>query len=87
MNSAMTPVQIANANAHFGAPQDWDVTTKGECLTLPVRVGEIDGSKVYQSAWRPSREELDQLIAGQAIVLTLWGVQLVVGVHVERPAE
>lgn len=84
----MTPAKIQGQTHSFGAPKDWDAKKNGECLSLPVRVGEIAGYPVVQSAWLPSRQELDALISGQAIVLSIFqDRQPVMSMHVERPAE
>lgn len=76
----MQPTEIINANAALEAPARWDAEKHGECLTLPVRVGD----EVIQSAWLPSLEELAFINAGGHIVLTVFGYRMTpVSLHVE----
>lgn len=80
----MTPAKISGANVNFGAPENWNEKLHGACATLPVRVADLEGSKVCQSDWCPSRDELDAMISGHAVILTVWGHQPVVSLSVEK---
>ena len=80
----MIPAKIVGATMNFGAPKNWDAEKNGECADLPVRIVEHDGLSGCQSAWRPSRQELDMLISGAAIVVTLYCRQPVMAMHVEK---
>lgn len=64
------------------------VTNKGEPVrALPVlREADQHGAPVFTSMWRPSKEELQLLNFGGAVVLTCVGGQPVCSVDV-APAE
>lgn len=59
-------------NHNFGAPVDWD-HTKMHCGSLPVRLGTDPNTKgpVIRSYWQPSPFEMEFLVNGGAIELTI----------------
>lgn len=64
----MQPTKIEGANRIFGAPEDWDPSSAGECAALQV----LDDGEHLQSTWAPDAAELAALNAGQPVLLTLW---------------
>lgn len=75
----MKPSVIFGATNELGAPQNWNTEVHGPCAKLFVR---IDGD-VFQSAWKPSPQELQILNEGGAVVIGLVGAQLAMNVVVE----
>lgn len=65
----MNPGRISTANTELGQPKGWDVSRHGPCRTLPVAAA--DG--MFQSCWYPSAEELEAMIRGCPVLLTIWG--------------
>lgn len=58
-------------NVEFGAPVDWDHATL-PCAALPATRTELQGSPVIVSFWKPTPEELTDLVNGGTI--SLWVV-------------
>lgn len=55
-----------------------------EVAPLPVRRDRIDGRGCFVSFWRPTAAELEQMLIGGAVALTVFGdVQPVVRVEVD----
>lgn len=83
----MTPKKIAGANAHPGAPRNWDENRDGPCGALAVRVTynceETLNIKWCESAWEPTAEELAALNAGGQVILRVVGWQVPVALYVE----
>jgi hypothetical protein len=69
----MNPGEIKNATRALGAPESWDKDRLGECSTLPIRDTSINGSLVMQSAWYPTREEIEAMCLGEPVILTIYG--------------
>lgn len=65
--------RIEGATRTFGAPHEWDADKHGKCYGLPVRDVLVDGSPVMISAWEPSPQELQALLAGETIKLWIFG--------------
>lgn len=79
----MEPIKIADANRVFVAPKQWDEAKHGPCFDLPARqVGDT-----VATGWKPSPEELALLVAGGYVVLTIFGRQPPVSLHVEHVTE
>lgn len=74
----MQPVHFDLVNCIYKAPQDWNEAEHGPCKDLPAR--REDGN--VTSRWRPSYEELQALLAGGAIELTIHGGQPAVALRV-----
>ena len=85
----MQPTEIQDAHVNIAENQD-------EFLTLPVRISEIDlatpdgpiRTVVLQSAWKPSPEELQMLIGGGYVVLSVVSTQhppVMIDVEVPEP--
>lgn len=56
----------------LGKPPNWK-EERGPCGTLPVRVEVHAGVPEFHSYWLPNEVELANLLAGQAIRLTIIG--------------
>lgn len=67
----MNPIMINGATNIFKAPANWDAEKHGECDALAVRVDQ----GVYQSAWKPTEEEVAALKAGGHVVISIVGSQ------------
>jgi hypothetical protein len=63
----MQPIHFAESNFCYKAPADWDEKTNGPCADLHV----FQNDDSISSVWKPSPEELAQLNAGGAVVLTV----------------
>lgn len=73
----MTPFNFPEANTNIGAPKDGELDGS-QCSSIPGFVGEtkggtLDGSHIIVVAWKPSPEELAELVAGGAVYLTCFG--------------
>lgn len=70
----MTPGKINGATRILGKP---DSMTEEECSSLPVRdtwFQHLDPPRrVMQSAWYPTRDELEKLKAGEPIIVSVFG--------------
>src|SRR5215217_5075440 len=62
--------QIANATATLGRPEDM---TDEECAPLAVRQELVDGLPCMTSEWQPTEEERQQIAAGGAVWLRVFG--------------
>lgn len=65
--------RISNATRKLGAPRDWNEKAHGPCGTLPIRDELTAAGWGMTSAWLPTPEELEQLVAGAPIYLTVIG--------------
>jgi hypothetical protein len=71
----MIPTKIRGANVTLSAPNDWN-DTDATCAELPVLMQETASvGMTFQSAWRPTPEELKSLAKGYAVILTVCGRQ------------
>jgi len=72
----MTPVNFPEANTRFGPPVDLE---ESQCMTIPAYLGSVnnqdcvDGANVIVVAWKPSQEELNILMLGGSIYLSVLG--------------
>lgn len=67
--------QHSSNNAVLGAPAGWD---QGElpCGALPITRTEVEGKPAVVSYWKPTAEELAELVAGGAVVLWVIGATM-----------
>lgn len=67
----MHPVPHPQPTKRYTKPKSW--TDEQECGDLIVQEGQDEhGHPTIASAWRPSEEELQTLLAGGAVQLTVW---------------
>lgn len=71
----MEPTTFKEVNHKFGPPEGME---ESQVRTIPAYLGQInngnlDGAPVVTVAWKPSEEELKQLIGGNPIYLTCIG--------------
>ena len=68
----MKAVEFDQANHLLKAPDGW---TEEECYALPVCHARVDlnGKQLnsFTSAWKPSEEEIADIVAGKPIYLTV----------------
>jgi hypothetical protein len=70
----MNPIEIPGANSSLTKPKNWDEARDGECETLKVLTGVDEaGRQILASAWRPTKDELEALSHGHAVMLTIYG--------------
>ncbi len=69
----MTPGEIPFSTRALGKPDNWDESKHGQCEVLYIRDRKVQGSRVMESAWYPTVEEIAHLVAGRPIILTVWG--------------
>jgi hypothetical protein len=80
----MHPGRIAGATHKLSAPENWDKQKSGPCQAIHVRAVMTAAGAVMTSAWFPTPEEIQRLLRGAPIYLTIAGtqhppVQLLVG--------
>lgn len=76
----MKKALIEGAIANPGAPEGM---TEEQVGRLPVRLVEYDdGTTACESAWKPSKEELDLLFKGGYVILRVLGWQVPVALYV-----
>lgn len=76
----MTPIPFpADTHIIITSPADWDYETHGPCADLHVEVAD----NVFISCWKPSREEVREILGGKPIMLSVVGGQPAVMVLVE----
>lgn len=71
----MTPATFPEANTSFGPPADM---TETQCGTIPAHVhtvvgGPLDGASEIVVAWLPSNNDIDRLVHGEAVYITMLG--------------
>lgn len=69
----MIPAVIEDHDLIVGAPPNWD-PANGPCRGLPVRLVRGNGIVWYQSAWRPSPDEIEALKRGACVILSVSAV-------------
>jgi hypothetical protein len=79
----MIPRHITGSTHCFKVPGSWDEERNGRCLDLHVRVAE---GNACASAWEPLPEELEALNRGGSVIITVYGGQPPVSLHVELAA-
>lgn len=66
----MLATEIPGANATLGPPKDWNKEKNGECGSLNVI---YDSRKnTFTSAWKPSKDELEVLMAGGFVSVCIY---------------
>lgn len=77
----MNPTTIAGATRNLGAPPNWNAPVDGECGTLPILDSRLEGgTPAMTSAWQPTIEEIDAIVAGNPVYLRVIG-------HVHPPVS
>lgn len=71
----MQPVDFLESNTKFTAP---DGMTEGQVMTIPAFKGQAlngscDGIQMVVVAWKPDPGEIDRLIEGHLVYLTVMG--------------
>lgn len=71
----MTPFEFPQANRFYGSPPDLD---EQQVRTIKayagvVEGGSLDGVPVVITAWNPSPDEIEKLLAGEPIYLSFLG--------------
>lgn len=71
----MNPFNHINCHRDFGKPKNWDETKNGKCETLPIMewTDPISKLQFMVSYWKPSEEEIQQILDGKCIVLGVNG--------------
>lgn len=84
----MTPKTFSSPSRVFVAPTNWDADQRGECADLhilDIRDGELN---IMYSAWKPTKEEITDLLLGAPIWLGIVGTSHpVVSISVGDPEE
>lgn len=63
--------RITGASLNLGAPEDWDEDTNGPCQTITARQVYHGDTPFLETAWYPTGAELQQLLAGQPLILSI----------------
>lgn len=82
----MEAVRICGANKVFAKPSDWNEAIDGPCDDLHVLKTETQ----MRSAWHPTNEEIDALMAGEVVLIAVFGQALpplMVGVSVDNTSK
>lgn len=70
----MIPGRIEGANCTLGAPENWDKSRDGNCVSLSILAEQTDtGSLLMSSVWFPTPEELEAIAAGAPVKLYVLG--------------
>lgn len=85
----MEKCNTRGATHNYAAPSYWNAETDGECGILEVRVDAWGERKLPQcvSTWKPTAEELVQLLHGGVIELAIIGDQPPVMLTVVEPVH
>lgn len=70
----MEPINFPEANVVFGSPED----LKGSCQDIKGYAGEVkggvfDGSVQIIVAWQPTQWDIERIVAGRPIFLSVIG--------------
>lgn len=68
----MKPVRIKGATGVLGPPAGWDHAT-APVVDLYVRQDVYFGRPTVASAWQPSEEDIANILAGEPIILRIFG--------------
>jgi hypothetical protein len=71
----MQPGKIAGWTNAMGAPEGWDEQTSEPCNVLHVRVTQRDGYASFESAWFPTPDQIERMIAGAPVIASIAGGQ------------
>lgn len=69
----MLPETHPNQTHSFGKPSTWNEETSGSCGTLSVSAETTPEGSRLVSLWRPSEEELNELLKGGVVALGIYG--------------
>lgn len=69
----MEIIKLPGMNRELAPPKDWDAEKDGECGTLPVFAEVVNGGMTMTSAWKPSEEELNELVKGGVVAMVIYG--------------
>lgn len=69
----MHPGHIANSTRTLSAPQDWNKAVDGACGSLVIRDERNHSSYCMTSAWFPTPPELQRILMGAPVYLTIMG--------------
>lgn len=69
----MNPVNFKEANITYGKPEGWE---EDECGNLPVHKGSDGKHPVLVSAWMPSIGDIERMVEGKPIYLTIVGTAM-----------
>lgn len=65
----MLPINFEGSNMEFTKPEGW---TDEECGSLSAYRGEDANGRVYiNTLWMPSKEDIEAIVNGRGIVLTV----------------
>jgi hypothetical protein len=64
---------INNATRNLEEPKGWDTKARGRCRTLVVRDELTTAGIAMTSAWFPAIEEMERIVRGAPIYLTVFG--------------
>lgn len=79
--------RIEGAAITAAPPKGWDARRGGECAPLPIRLVTLEGGITWcESAWAPTPEELDMLVAGGNVILRVAGKQPPTMIYATPPA-
>lgn len=70
----MIPLRIKGATNWLGAPEGWEPDKNGPCVHLAVKhecCGNVD---TLTSAWEPTPEDIQKIMAGAPIYLRVVGI-------------
>jgi hypothetical protein len=71
----MSPTNFSQANCLFGPPKDLE---ESQCKKIPafvhqIKKGSIDGATQCVVAWIPDRQDIERILQGQPIFLSVMG--------------
>lgn len=71
----MIPVDFEESNTNYGPPSDLD---ESQCATVKayrgtVLGGPVDGVEISVVAWKPSPQEISDILAGSPIYVSVMG--------------
>lgn len=69
----MDPREFEGQTRVLNAPSGWNATEPIKCGMLPIRDTTAMGIPCMQSMWKPDADELQHIMNGGHIVLTVYG--------------
>lgn len=70
----MRAIDFPESNHTFDKPVSMD---DSECLPLHVYVGKDESGRSYiNSVWQPNKEDIEAIIAGRPVVLSICGASM-----------
>jgi hypothetical protein len=72
----MTPTTFKEANTTFGPPEGYaeEQVHSIQAFVGQVKTGSVDGANQIITAWQPSVQDIENMIAGKPIYLSCLGV-------------